>query len=273
MDVGFNGKTAIVTGASGGIGSAVAKLFAEEGADVAVHYRSGNDRAKEVQEGLSAKVKSGIFGADLTSEAETASLFEAVENELGPASILIANAGVWPTEHTPIHEMSFERWNQTVANNLNSVFLCVRQFLQRCQQHSIDDPSIVMIGSTAGHFGEANHGDYAASKSGLMWGLTQTLKNEIPAIAQLGRINTVCPGWTMTPMAKKFQDNQDAMLTALQTIPMRKFASPTDIAHAVLFFASNVLSGHITGERLFVSGGMEGRVLNSRDQLDLQSAF
>lgn len=264
-----------MTGASGGIGSAIAKLFSSEGAKVAIHYHRGKERAEKVLQQLGGPAPSQAItlGADLTDEGETEKLFINTSSQLGAPQILIANAGVWPTDDTTIREMSLERWNLTVSQNLTSVFLCVRQFLRQCAKANISDPSIVMIGSTAGFFGEANHGDYASSKSALMGGLMHSLKNEIPKTAASGRINTVCPGWTMTPMAEKFQDNQSAMLKALQTIPLRKFATPEDIAKAVLFFASNELSGHVTGQKLFVSGGMEGRVLNDLDEIDLSQAF
>ncbi len=267
MNTGMEDKIALVTGASGGIGSAVTRLLAAEGADVVIHYHRGSERAEEVRSQLPAATKSLLVCGDLTDEEQVETLFIGTEGELGTPNILIANAGVWPTENTPISEMSLKRWTQTLENNLTSVFLCCRAFLKFCELASIEDPAIVMVGSTAGHFGEADHGDYAAAKSGLMGGLLQSLKNEIPRTAPRGRINAVCPGWTMTPMAQKFQDNQDAMTRALQTIPMRKFASPEDIAKAVLFFASNEMSGHVTGQTLFVSGGMEGRVLNSVEEL------
>ena len=126
---------------------------------------------------------------------------------------------------------------------------------------------------TAGHVGEAGHGDYATAKSGVMHGLLTTLKNEIPRIAPRGRINAVCPGWTMTPMAAKFADNKNAMRRALQTIPLRKFGKPSDIAAAVVFLSSHELAGHITGQLLFVDGGMEGRVLYQPDEIDLSDAL
>lgn len=271
MNFGLTEKTVLITGASGGIGSEVARLFARHGAYPAIHCFRGRERAEAVQSSLAPDVQSTVVVADLTDEQATQSMFEQVESELGVAQVLIANAGVWPTDDTPISQMSLERWNQTVAANLTSVFLCVRQFLSRCCASGVEDPAIVMIGSTAGFFGEAGHGDYAASKSALMGGLMESLKNEIPKVAPRGRINTICPGWTLTPMAEKFQDNQEAMLKALQTIPLKKFASPLDIAKAVLFFASNEWAGHITGQSLFVSGGMEGRVLHTPGEIDLST--
>ncbi len=272
MDAGFTGKNVIITGASGGIGASVARCFAAEGANIVVHYNRGESRARQLRSELADGTKATLVQADLTDETAVHHLFKQASSDLGPTQILIANAGDWPAEVEPISRMSVQRWQQTIANNLTSVFLSAREFLRQCEMARISDPSIVMIGSTAGHFGEADHGDYAAAKSGLMGGLLQSLKNEIPQIFPAGRINVVCPGWTMTPMARKFQNDSEAMIRALQTIPLRKFASPDDIANAILFLASNRLAGHITGQALFVSGGMEGRVLNSADSIDVGKA-
>ncbi len=259
MDTGLTNKNVVVTGASGGIGGSIARLFAAESANVAVHFNSGQNRAEELAKSIEGKTVN--VQADLTDENSVINLFAQVEKQLGASHVLIANAGFWPNEDTKLCDMSLARWNKTITINLTSVFLCTREFLKRCREHSIEDPAIVMIGSTAGHFGEAHHGDYASAKSGLMGGLLQTLKNEIPTFASKGRVNVVSPGWTMTPMARDFASDQQAMDRALQTIAMKKFASPEDIAKAALFFASNVMSGHVTGQNLFVAGGMEGRVL------------
>ena len=269
MDSGLKNKTVLITGASGGIGQEVARSFAAEGANVAVHYFRGADRAEELLAQLPAESKLAV-GADLRDEADVGQMFGQVESALGPVEVLVANAGFWPPEDVPLSNMTLERWNDTVATDLTSVFLCVREFLRRVEKHSIEAPAIVMIGSTAGHVGEAGHADYAASKSGLMYGLLASLKNEIPRMARRGRINAVCPGWTITPMARKFSASPEAMVRAQQTIPLRKFGQPQDVASAIVFLSSTKLAGHITGQTLFVSGGMEGRVLYHPDEIDLK---
>lgn len=270
MDAGLKNKTVLVTGASGGIGQEVVRSFADEGANVAVHYFRGADRAEELLRQLPVDKKLAV-GADLRDEAAVSQMFEQVESDVGPVEILVANAGVWPPDDVPLSQMTIERWNETVATDLTSVFLCAREFLRRVKKHSLEAPSIVMIGSTAGHFGEAGHADYAATKSGLMYGLLASLKNEIPRIARRGRINAVCPGWTITPMARKFSASHDAMVRAQQTIPLRKFGQPQDVASAIVFLSSAKLAGHITGQTLFISGGMEGRVLYQPNEIDLPS--
>ena len=213
-----------------------------------------------------------IVGADLRDEAQVQQLFAAAEARFGAVDVLVANAGVWPVPHTPLKDMPLAQWRETLDHNLTSVFLSVREFLQRSTAHGKRDPATVVIGSTAGFFGEAGHGDYAAAKSGLMNGMLMSLKNEMVEFAPQGRVNAVCPGWTLTDMARDLTKNPEAMKKALQTVPLKKFGKPADVAAAVLFFSSNRLAGHITGQQLFVSGGMEGRVLAETLEIDLDAA-
>ena len=137
----------------------------------------------------------------------------------------------------------------------------MRRFFIGVRNFKLKDPSAVLIGSTAAVFGEAGHVDYAAAKAGISYGMLQTLKNEISQLTRSGRVNAVCPGWVMTPMAEKFAEDRESKARALQTIPMQKFGQPEDIAASAVFLSSSRLSGHLTGQRLVASGGMEGRVL------------
>ncbi|MCH2180828.1 MAG: SDR family oxidoreductase [Mariniblastus sp.] len=258
METGLDSKKVVITGASGGIGQALVRGFADEGARVAIHYFRGQQSAQQLAEEFPDSI---TVGADLRSETEVCRMFEQIEQDLGAPDILIANAGFWPAPDTPIHEMSLEQWNDTLAANQTSAFLCAREFLACCVRRSIETPSIVLVGSTAGAVGEAGHGDYATAKGGLMSGLLNSLKNEIPRLIPGGRINAVCPGWTLTPMAEKLTADAGVMQRVLQTIALQKVGRPEDVASAVMFLASQRLAGHITGQNLFVSGGMEGRVL------------
>ncbi len=272
MDLRLSGKTVLITGASGGIGRAIALGFADENANVVLHYHRNETSARQLVEAIGNE-RAITVQADLSDEFQVASAFEGAVNQFGSIDVLVANAGVWPPDPVPILEMSLEQWQSTIGTNLTSVFLCARQFLRHVSSVRTVDPAMVLIGSTAAIYGEAGHGDYAASKSGLAYGLMLSLKNEIARLSRGGRVNTVCPGWTVTPMAEKFTNDGPSLKRALSTITMRKVADPVDIASAVLFLASGKAAGHITGQVLTVSGGMEGRKLYEDSELDVNQAL
>ena len=120
--------------------------------------------------------------------------------------------------------------------------------------------------------GEAGHADYAAAKAALTYGFVQSLKNELCRLTPRGRINVICPGWTLTPRVATVTQDHARMRRVLQTIPLRKIARPRDVAMAAVFLASDRLSGHMTGQVLPVSGGMEGRVLYQPEEIDASGA-
>jgi 3-oxoacyl-[acyl-carrier protein] reductase len=266
MDAGLTNRVVLITGASGGIGGALARAFVAEGARVVAHFNEGGDRARALAEQLGAACVP--LGADLTLEADVERLFAEIASGLGPVEILLANAGYWPTEDVSVVDMPLKRWEQTLAINLTSVFLCMREFFRGIVKYGLTDPAAVLTGSTAGIFGEAGHADYAAAKAGLVYGLAASLKNEMCRLTPRGRVNVICPGWTMTSSVRRFQENPERLQRALQTIPLRKVARPEDIAQAAVFLASSRLAGHITGAILPVSGGMEGRVLYTPQEID-----
>ncbi|MBM7115835.1 SDR family NAD(P)-dependent oxidoreductase [Archangium primigenium] len=256
MDTGLGGKGVLVTGGAGGIGSAVVRAFAEEGARVAVHYHRSEDNARA----LAAEVAGVALRADLTAEADVDALVPEAVKALGRLDVLVANAGVWPAPDEPVWSMSLARWRQTLAENLDSVFLCCRAFLRHVE--STGTGNIVLIASTAGLFGEAGHADYAAAKGALASGFLKSLKNEIARIAPQGRVNTVCPGWTAVPRNQDKLGDTAFVHRVTRTMPLRKLGRPEDVARTVVSLASDRVSGHVTGEVITVAGGMEGRVLN-----------
>lgn len=256
MDLGLADKKVLVTGGAGGIGSAVVRAFAAEGANVALHYRSSEERALA----LANEVGGTAFRADLTVEKEVDQLFEEVIARLGGLDVLVANAGVWPSQDVPMWELGYERWRATLAANLDNVFLCCRGFLRHVA--TTGEGNIVMVASTAGIFGEAGHADYAAAKSAVAGGLLKSLKNEIVRIAPRGRVNVVAPGWTLTEMARDALDDPDAERRVTSTMALRKLGKAEDVARAVVVLASDHVSGHITGEVVTIAGGMEGRLLH-----------
>jgi len=256
METGLAGKGVVVTGASGGIGAACARAFAAEGARVAIHYRSGRDRAEALAGELGG---APILNADLTIEEDVERLFAAARETLGRIDICAAVAGVWPQEDRPVWELPLDRWRATVDANLTASFLTARAFLRELERNGAGN--LVLVGSTAGIFGEAGHADYAAAKSAILVGLLLSLKNEVSRIAPLARVNAVAPGWTESPMTRGLVD-EDRVRAISRTMALRKVAQPEDVARQVLVLASDELSGHVTGQVVAVAGGMEGRVVH-----------
>jgi 3-oxoacyl-[acyl-carrier protein] reductase len=256
MDTGLAGKGVVVTGASGGIGSACARAFAAEGARVVVHYHRGRERAEAVAAELGG---TQIIAADLTDEAQVEHLFDEARATLGIVDVCAAVAGVWPNADEPAWQLSLERWEATLRSNLTATFLTARSFLREVERNG--HGSLVLVGSTAGRFGEAGHADYAAAKSAIQVGLLLSLKNEIVRVALNGRVNAVAPGWTYSPMTSGVLD-QEVVDRVTRTMALRKVATADDIARAVVVLASDELSGHITGEVITVAGGMEGRTIH-----------
>ena len=246
----------LVTGASGGIGAACAHAFAAEGARVAVHFHRGEDRARALASELGDAV---TVQADLTAEAEVARAFREARDALGAVDVCAAVHGVWPQQDVPVWQLPLGRWEETLRLNLTANFLVAREFLREVERSG--HGSLVLVGSTAGLFGEAGHADYAAAKSALLRGLLLSLKNEIVRIAPRGRVNAVAPGWTESPMTRGFVDPEQVGAVS-RTMALRKVAQPEDVAGQVVVLASDVLSGHVTGQVVVVAGGMEGRVLH-----------
>ena len=256
MDSGLTGKGVVVTGASGGIGAACARLFAAEGARVVVHYNRGEERARAVAAEIGGAT---VAQADLTVEADVDRLFAEARSALGSVDVCAAVAGVWPAHDVPVWELPLERWEETLRQNLTATFLTARGFLREVARNG--HGSLVLVGSTAGRFGEAGHADYAAAKSALQVGLLLSLKNEVTRIAPRARVNAVAPGWTETPMTRGLVDDE-AVRRVSRTMALRKVAQPEDVAAQVVVLASDVLSGHVSGQLVTVAGGMEGRVVH-----------
>jgi 3-oxoacyl-[acyl-carrier protein] reductase len=257
METGLAGKCVLVTGASGGIGEACARAFAAEGARLALHYHRGRERA----EALAAELDGSLpVQADLTREDEAERLFDELRERFDGLEVCAAVAGAWPEEDVPVWDLPLERWEATLRANLTMTFLTARGFLREVERAG--HGSLVLIGSTAGVFGEAGHADYAAAKSAIVHGLLLSLKNEIVRVAPRGRVNAVCPGWTLSPMTRSTLEDPSVLERATRTMALEKAAEPEDVARQVVALASDEISGHVTGQVVLVAGGMEGRLLH-----------
>jgi 3-oxoacyl-[acyl-carrier protein] reductase len=270
MDSHLLGKVVVVTGASGGIGSALARAFSNEGARLVLHYRKGRARAEQLKREL--RTDSLVFGADLTKESAVRRLFAAAVDQFGRVDTLVANAGSWETRDVPMHKISLQQWRNTVDQVLTSAFLSLREFLRIVARQKRGNA--VLIASTAGVFGEAGHADYAAAKSAMAFGLTRTLKNEIARLAPHtanycgGRVNCICPGWTVVPRTAPKLKNPAMVRKVTATMALPQIARPEDIANAAVFLSSDTLARHITGQTLVIAGGMEGRLLWQPGEVD-----
>ena len=221
-----------------------------------IHYHRGTERAQELAAELGG---APTAQADLTSETDVDRLFATAREALGSVDVCAAVAGVWPSDDTPVWELSLERWEETLRQNLTATFLTARGFLREVARNG--HGSLVLVGSTAGRFGEAGHADYAAAKSALQGGLLLSLKNEVTRVAPRARVNAVAPGWTESPMTRGLVDDE-AIRRISRTMALRKVGQPEDVAAQVVVLASDVLSGHVSGEVVTVAGGMEGRVVH-----------
>jgi 3-oxoacyl-[acyl-carrier protein] reductase len=234
--------TALVTGASKGIGAAIAKALAQDGWNVAVNYRSDEDGAKATVQAIEeAGGTAKAFQSDV-SNGTPDELFKQVENELGPVIALVNNAGV-NADGLAI-QMDDDQWDKVIATNLTAAFRLTRQAMRPMikARHG----RIINIASVVGPRANAGQSNYAAAKAGLI-GMTKTVAAEV---ARRGvTVNAVAPGFIETDMTK---DIPEAVIDA---IPARRTGKPEDVAAAVRFLASED-AGYVTGTTLFVDGGM-----------------
>ena len=240
------GKVVLVTGGSRGIGRALALMMARAGADVGITYHTRRAEAEDVTReirGLGRKAYAG--GGDLADSATVDRVLREFRACFGRLDCFIANAGIWPVPEVALKHLSPARWRDTMAANLDALFLTTRGALRMMGPGG----RVVLVSSTAGQRGEAFHADYAATK-GAVISLTKSLAVECaPDIT----VNCVAPGWVDTEMsAVPYADGGRAQIE--QGIPLRRVASPEDVAGPIMFLCSD-LARHITGEILNVNGG------------------
>ncbi len=243
----LDGRRAIITGGSRGIGAATALLLARAGAHVIIGYSRRADAARAVADACAAHgVMAFPHQADLSTIEGNQSLFDVAEEHLGGVDIFVGNSGVWPDVPTPTRELDDVRWRSTMALNLDGVFFGCREAARRLPEGG----RIVLVASTAGQRGEAFHADYAATK-GAVIAFVKSLAVEL-APRDI-TVNTVAPGWVDTDaVSRPFAGDGRARIES--AIPLGRVASPADIAGPIAFLCSP-LARHITGEVLNVNGG------------------
>ncbi len=243
----FGGKTAIVTGASRGVGRATALRLAEAGADVVVNYLSNEAAAFETVEMCKKRgVGAVAVAADVSEFSGAQAIAKVAIESFGRIDLLVCNAGVW--DGAPIEEMSEELWNKVINTNLKSAWAMTKACVPAMKkQHS---GAIVFVSSTSGQRGEANYSNYSASKGGQI-AFTKALASELcPNI----RVNAVAPGWIETAMVREVFEDEAYKKSVLDAIPLNRMASTDDIALSICFLLSD-WARHITGEILNINGG------------------
>lgn len=247
LSLNLQGKKAVITGGSRGVGRSVALMLGAAGADVGISYHARKDAADAVVADLqSIGVKAWAYAAELGNVDQAEALFRFADREFGKIDIFVGNAGLWEASDVPLAQMTDAQWRKTISVNLDSIFYTTRAAIRMMNDHG----RIVLISSTAGQRGEAGHGDYASSKGAII----SLVKGLAIELAQRDiTVNSVAPGWIDTDMtAIPYADGGRARIES--NIPLGRVASADDVAGPVLFLCSP-LARHITGEILNVNGG------------------
>lgn len=243
----LKGKSALVTGASRGIGRAIALELGRNGANVAVNYAGNEDKAKEVVEELRALgVEAFAVQADVSDEASVKDMVKQTTKEFGSLDILVNNAGV--TRDNLLMRMKEDEFDQVINTNLKGVFLCTKAVTRQMMKQR--SGRIINIASVVGVSGNAGQANYSAAKAGVI-GLTKTTAKELASRNIL--VNAVAPGFITTEMTDVLPEEQKESL--LTVIPLEKLGAPEDVAKTVRFLASDD-ANYITGQTIHVDGGM-----------------
>jgi glucose 1-dehydrogenase len=251
------GQKALVTGASSGIGRAVALAFARAGADVAINYFGADDAVDTV---LSTVQKAGAkaiaIRADVSREDQVQAMFERAIAELGTIDILVNNAGI--QDDAPIDKMTIAQWNAVINTNLTGQFLCAREAIREFKRRgivsavSVAAGKIIFMSSVHEVIPWAGHVNYAASKGGLML-LMKSLAQEMAPFKI--RVNSICPGAIRTPLNLSAWETPAAHDALMKLIPYKRIGEPEEVGWLATFLASDY-ADYITGSSLFIDGGM-----------------
>ena len=251
------GQRALVTGASSGIGKAIALALAEAGCDVAVNYSSSEGPALEVVSRIRALGRQAFAcRANVGVEADVLALFDRARQEFGSIDILINNAGL--QQDAPLVEMTLAQWQRVIDVNLTGQFLCTREAVREYRRRGMQPQrsralgKILCVSSVHEAIPWAGHVNYAASKGGVML-LMKSVAQEVAA--EHIRVNSVAPGAIRTPINRAAWDTPEAYADLLKLIPSKRIGEPEDLARAAVWLVSDE-ADYIHGTTLFVDGGM-----------------
>ena len=251
------GQKALVTGASSGIGRAIALSLGDAGADVVINYVSDEDKAEALAEQIRGKGSRALaLRADVSDETQVHAMFGSMLKKLGTIDILVNNAGL--QQDAPFHELTLAQWNKVLAVNLTGQFLCareaVREFMRRGVRPEVSCSAgkILCVSSVHEVIPWAGHVNYAASKGGVML-MMKSLAQEVAPYRI--RVNSICPGAIRTPINMQAWDTEAAYSELLKLIPYKRIGEPEEIGRAAVWLASDY-ADYVHGISLFVDGGM-----------------
>lgn len=251
------GQKALVTGASSGIGRAIALALADAGADVVVNYAAGADKARDVAADIAARGVRGIaIKADVSDESQVQAMFREAIGELGTVDIVVNNAGL--QQDAPFHELTLAQWNRVIAVNLTGQFLCSREAVREFRRRGVKPEvscsagKIICISSVHEVIPWAGHVNYAASKGGVML-MMKSIAQEVAPFRI--RVNSICPGAIRTPINMEAWDTPQAYNELMKLIPYKRIGEADEIGRATVWLASDY-ADYVHGISLFVDGGM-----------------
>jgi glucose 1-dehydrogenase len=251
------GQKALVTGASSGIGKAIALALGEAGADVIVNYVAGDDAAQAVVDGIKTHgSRAHAVRADVSNEEQVQSMFREMIDRFGTIDILVNNAGL--QQDAPFHELTLAQWNKVLSVNLTGQFLCAREAVREFRRRGVVPEvscaagKIVCISSVHEVIPWAGHVNYAASKGGVML-MMKSIAQEVAPLRI--RVNSIAPGAIRTPINTKAWDTPEAYAELMKLVPYKRIGEPDDIGRAAVWLASDY-ADYLTGVTLFVDGGM-----------------